>query len=62
MVKIHGSMIRSVKNMAPRVYKTERAEKRVVGRAKKRIQYTNKITNIDGPNYNIYKGPNAGSG
>ena len=50
-----------VRNQAPKVAKQERAKKRVVGRAKKRIQFKNRIINVD-PNDKRKKGPNAGSG
>ena len=63
MGKVHGSMARNgkVRNQAPKVAKTERAKKRVMGRAKKRIQYNRRIVNVD-PNDKRKKGPNAGSG
>ena len=50
-----------VRNQAPKVDKTERLKKMVVGRAKKRLQYKRRIINVD-PNDKRKKGPNAGSG
>merc|ERR1712216_965713 len=61
--KVHGSMARNgkVRNQAPKVEKMERQKKLIVGRAKKRAQYKNRIINVD-PNDKRKKGPNAGSG
>ena len=50
-----------VRNQAPKVEKMERTKKRIMGRAKKRIQYKNRIVNVD-PMDKRKKGPNAGSG
>ena len=50
-----------VRNQAPKVEKTERARKRKVGRAKKRIQYKKRILMAD-PNDKKKKGPNFGAG
>jgi len=36
-----------VRNQTPKVEKTERAKKRVTGRAKKRLQYKKRIINVD---------------
>ena len=63
MGKVHGSMARNgkVRNQAPKVAKQERAKKRVMGRAKKRIQYNKRIVNVN-PNDKRKQGPNAGAG
>ena len=50
-----------VRNQTPKVEKTERAKKRVVGRAKKRLQYKRRIINVD-PKEKKKKGPNFGAG
>ena len=50
-----------VRNQAPKVEKMERTKKLIVGRAKKRAQYKNRIINVD-PMDKRKKGPNAGSG
>ena len=50
-----------VRNQAPKVDKTERARKRKVGRAKKRIQYKRRILMVD-PKDKKKKGPNFGAG
>ena len=50
-----------VRNQAPKVDKTERLKKRVMGRAKKRMQYLRRVINVD-PMDKRKKGPNAGSG
>lgn len=50
-----------VRNQAPKVDKQERAKKRVVGRAKKRLQYKRRIVNVD-PKDKRKKGPNFGAG
>merc|ERR1712166_1218249 len=49
MGKVHGSMARNgkVRNQAPKVEKMERNHKSIVGRAKKRAQYKNRIINVD---------------
>ena len=63
MGKVHGSMARNgkVRNQAPKVDKAERAKKKVVGRANKRLQYKRRILAVD-PNDKRKRGPNAGSG
>ena len=63
MGKVHGSMARNgkVRNQAPKVDKQERAKKKVMGRAKKRIQYNKRVVNVN-PNDKKKQGPNAGSG
>ena len=50
-----------VRNQTPKVAKTERAKKRVTGRAKKRLQYKRRILNVD-PKDKRKKGPNFGAG
>lgn len=61
--KVHGSLARAgkVRNQTPKVEKTERAKKRVAGRAKKRLQYKRRIVNVD-PKDKRKKGPNFGAG
>ncbi len=61
--KVHGSLARAgkVRNQAPKVAKTERAKKKKVGRANKRMQYNRRFKAVD-PNDRRKKGPNAGSG
>ena len=63
MGKVHGSMARNgkVRNQAPKVAKQERAKKRIMGRAHKRIQYNKRIVNVN-PNDKRKQGPNAGAG
>ena len=63
MGKVHGSMARNgkVRNQAPKVEKTERARKRVAGRAKKRAQYNKRIVMVN-PNDKRKAVPNAGAG
>ena len=63
MGKVHGSMARAgkVRNQTPKEEKTERAKKRQMGRAKKRLQYKKRIINVD-PNDKRKKGPNFGAG
>ena len=60
---MHGSLTKNgrVRNMAPKVPKQERARKKVMGRAKKRLQYTKRILQVD-PKDKRKRGPNAGSG
>ena len=50
-----------VRNQTPKVEKTERAKKRLAGRAKKRLQYKRRIVNVD-QNDKRKKGPNFGAG
>ena len=50
-----------VRNQAPKVEKAERARKRKVGRAKKRIQYKRRVLMAD-PKDKKKKGPNFGAG
>ena len=50
-----------VRNQAPKVAKSERIKKMVMGRAKKRQQYERRIIKVD-PNEKKKKGPNFGSG
>jgi small subunit ribosomal protein S30e len=61
--KVHGSMARAgkVRNQTPKVDKTERAKKRVTGRASKRLQYKKRILGVD-LNDKRKKGPNFGAG
>ena len=61
--KVHGSLARNgkVRNQTPKVDKQERAKKRKVGRAKKRMQFNRRFKNID-PKDKRKLGPNAGSG
>ena len=61
--KVHGSMARAgkVRNQTPKVEKTERAKKRVTGRARKRLQYKKRILGVD-LNDKRKKGPNFGAG
>jgi len=49
MGKVHGSLARAgkVKNQTPKVQKAE-SKKKVVGRAKKRIQYNKRFVNFTG--------------
>jgi small subunit ribosomal protein S30e len=63
MGKVHGSIARNgkVRNQAPKVAKQERTKKLVMGRAKKRLQYENRVVKVD-PNDKRKKGPNAGAG
>ena len=63
MGKVHGSLARNgkVRNQAPKVAKADRAKKRQVGRAKKRMQYNRRILAVD-PNDKRKKGPNYGAG
>ena len=50
-----------VRNQTPKVDKQERAKKRKVGRAKKRLQFNRRLKNTN-PNDKRKKGPNFGSG
>ena len=63
MGKVHGSMARNgkVRNQAPKVEKQERPRKKVVGRAKKRIQYNRRVVAVN-PNDKRKQGPNFGAG
>eukprot|EP00350_Pseudokeronopsis_sp_OXSARD2_P009701 CAMPEP_0170541920 /NCGR_PEP_ID=MMETSP0211-20121228/1519_1 /TAXON_ID=311385 /ORGANISM="Pseudokeronopsis sp., Strain OXSARD2" /LENGTH=66 /DNA_ID=CAMNT_0010844831 /DNA_START=61 /DNA_END=261 /DNA_ORIENTATION=+ len=49
-----------VRNQAPKVEKQERAKKRQMGRAKKRLQYKKRILQADPSNKK--QGPNFGAG
>lgn len=59
--KVHGSLARAgkVRNQTPKVEKQDKTKKRVVGRAKKRIQYNRRFVNVQttGPGGKV-GGPN----
>jgi small subunit ribosomal protein S30e len=63
MGKVHGSLARNgkVRNQAPKVAKTERAKKKQMGRASKRMKYNRRVVGVD-PMDKRKKGPNFGAG
>ncbi len=63
MGKQHGSMARNgkVRNQAPKVDKMERTKKKVMGRAKKRLQYARRCAMVNRDDRRT-RGPNFGSG